>query len=406
MDIANNPFMAGAGSKPPELVGRDHVLEAATTELQRVRLGRPSKGIVLVGLRGVGKTVLLNRIQELAVDQRCEVAVVEADENKKLAQLLLPPLRSMLFRLDRLHNVNDKIKQAWNALSNFARAFKFKFENIELRYDPTPGVADSGDFETDLLDLLIAVAEASSAAGTASVIIIDEMQYLDKRELSALISCIHKLIQRQMPLAIFGAGLPQIRRLAGDSKEYSERLFKFIEIGALSKEDAAAALYSPAKRQGVEFEASALDELVKITGGYPYFLQEWGTHVWNIAQCSPIQVPDVRAANVRAQSALDESFFRVRFERTTPKERRYLRAMAEIRQPAPKASDIAAILMEDARSLAMTRAALTKKGMIYSPTHGNTVFTVPLFDDYMRRTMDFETSNRNKRSNEIRDLIR
>lgn len=405
MDSEDNPFVPTAGVTPPELVGRESVLAAAKSELARAQRGKPSKALMLVGLRGVGKTVLLNKIQDAAAEKGLHHIFIEIDEDKKLAELLVQPLRGLLLKLDRSKQINDQMQKAWGALINFARSVKIKVENVEFQL-ATPGTADSGDIEADLLDTLVAVAEASAAAKSATVILLDEMQNLESQEFRAIIKCAHRLIQRQLPLIFLGAGLPPLRRLAGDSKEYSERLFHFMEIGALSEADAANALKLPFAKHEITYEIDALNSTLRATQGYPFFLQLWGARTWDIATGPIITLSNVELATEQARANLDQSFFRVRFDRLSSSERKYLRAMAEIRQPAPRAADIAAILNDDPTTLARVRGSLMRKGMIYSPTHGDTEFTVPLFDDFMRRTMQFETSIRVKPMNPIKDLLR
>ena len=389
MDPVRNPFAPGAGSPPPELTGREDILAKATVTLARIRDGRPSKSFLMIGLRGVGKTVLLNRISEIAEDSGFKVFMIEAHENKSLPELLVPPLRQLLFALDRYENVNEHVKRALRVLKSFARGIKVKVGefDIGLDIDPERGAADSGDLESDLPELLLAVARAASARGTAAGVIIDEMQYLNEIELSALIMAIHRVAQKQLPLVLVGAGLPQLVGLTGRSKSYAERLFDFPAVDALDPNAARKALQQPVQREDVHFTSDALDEIVRITEGYPYFLQEWGYHTWNLARTSPIELATVRAAYATVIQRLDESFFRVRFDRLTPRERDYLRAMAELGPGAHRSGDIAEMLHAGVRAVAPLRNTLIRKGMIYSPQHGDTAFTVPLFDQFMKRIM-------------------
>src|SRR5208282_55085 len=332
MDRVRNPFAPGAGTPPPALVGRGEVLGNAEVTLARIKQGRPSKSFLLVGLRGVGKTVLLNRIQEMAENQGYKAISIEAPENKRLPALLVPPLRQILLALDRSEHVNEYVKRGLRVLKSFAGAFKLSLGDFDLGLDidPEQGAADSGDLETDLTELMLAVAQAASARQTQVAVFIDEMQYLNDDELSALIMAIHRIVQKQLPLLLVGAGLPQLVGLTGKSKSYAERLFDFPKIGELKEADARNALEEPVRREGVAFGQTALAEIIRITLGYPYFLQEWGYHTWNIASVSPISLDDVRAAQAVVIQRLDASFFRVRFDRLTPREREYLRAMAEL----------------------------------------------------------------------------
>lgn len=388
MDPIRNPFAPGAGTPPPELAGRADIIARAETTFARIRQGRPSKSFLFVGLRGVGKTVLLNRMQEICEAQKYRAMFVEAAEEKPLVALLYPYLRQLLLSLDRMENLSEQVKRGLRVLRSFANSVKLKFEAIEigLDIDPEAGTADSGDLEADLSELMLAVAQAASSRQIAVALIIDEMQYLSESELSALITSIHRINQRQLPLILIGAGLPQLVGLTGKAKSYAERLFDFPRVGPLTTADAKNALQGPVRREGVEFSENALAEVIRITEGYPYFLQEWGYHAWNMAPASPIEIEAVQRSHDAVTARLDESFFRVRFDRLTPSEKDYLRAMAEL--PAPhRSGDIASLLGVQSTSVAPRRSALIKKGMIYSPAHGDTEFTVPLFDQFMKRIM-------------------
>lgn len=389
MDRVRNPFAPGAGTPPPELVGRTEILEGASVTLARIREARPAKSFLLIGLRGVGKTVLLNRIQEMAEEKGYRTISIEAPENKRLPALLIPSLRQVLLALDRSQQVNEYVKRALRVLKSFAGAFKLSMGefDIGLDVDPETGIGDSGDLETDLPDLLVAVAQAAQARQKPVAIFLDEMQYLNEDELSALIMALHRVAQKQMPLLLVGAGLPQLVGLTGKSKSYAERLFDFPRIGPLKNQDARNALEQPVRREQATFESRALDEIVKITEGYPYFLQEWGYHTWNIAEASPIPLHAVKAANGLVIQRLDESFFRVRFDRLTPRERDYLRAMAQLGEGPHRSGDIADMLGVGVHTVAPLRSGLIRKGMIFSPAHGDTAFTVPLFDQFMKRIM-------------------
>lgn len=389
MDPLHNPFSPGAGSPPPELAGRDDLLEQARITLGRVKAGRYEQSLMLVGLRGVGKTVLLNRIRELAEAQGYGVAMLEVTENRTLTELLVPALRQILFRLDAMGGVSDKVKRSLRVLRSFIGAVKIKAGEIEfgLDIDPEKGTADSGDLESDLAALFVALGEAAQDRRTAVAIIVDEVQYLGEDEMSAIIMAIHRASQRQLPVVLVGAGLPQLVGLAGRSKSYAERLFRYPPVGPLSSDDAKEALRDPVIRQDVAFTEEALDELVRVTQGYPYFLQEWGYQAWNLAPATPIDVDIIKRATDVAIKKLDESFFRVRFDRLTPREKDYLRALADLGPGAHRSGDIADRLGVKVQSIAPLRSGLIRKGMIYSPAHGDTAFTVPLFDDFMLRTM-------------------
>jgi hypothetical protein len=389
MNPIKNPFSPGAGSPPPELVGREDVLEQARILLGRIKEKRPEKSILLTGLRGVGKTVLLNELERLAAKAGYRTVPLEAHEDKSLAALLAPPLRKLLFDLDRGAGAGDKAKRGLAVLKSFMHGVKMKFGEIEVGLDvePEKGAADSGDLESDLPNLLLAVAEAGEERRIPVALFIDELQYFTAKELSALIMAMHRIQQRQLPLTLLGAGLPILPGLAGESKSYAERLFNFPDIGALSKRDATRALREPTRAVGVDFEEAALAEIFRLTQGYPYFLQEWGYQSWNRATASPIKLQTVREATPSVVQRLDQGFFRVRFDRLTPGEKRYLRAIAGLGPGAQRTSDIAAALGVKITTLGPVRAKLIRKGMIYSPAHGDMAFTVPLFDEFMLRAM-------------------
>lgn len=389
MDKLTNPFSPGAGSPPEELAGRGAILEQARVLLGRVAAKRSEKSLLLTGLRGVGKTVLLNEIARNAQQSGYRTIVVEAHEGKSLPALLAPYLRELLFELDRVAGAGRKARRALTVLKSFVGAIRLKVGEIELGVDlePMVGVADSGDLEVDLPNLLVAVAEAAEERGTVVAILIDEIQYFSPAELSALIMAMHKMQQRVLPLVLIGAGLPILPGLAGESKSYAERLFQFPEIGPLSEQDAARALRKPVQALGVDFEAKALQEIYRLTQGYPYFLQEWGYQAWNHAQGPLITAAVVHESNSTVVKRLDENFFRVRFDRLTPREKIYLRAMAELGEGPYRTGEIALQLKATVGKLGPLRAGLIRKGMVYSPSHGDMAFTVPLFDQFMRRVM-------------------
>ncbi len=389
MDQIKNPFSPGAGSPPPELVGRDDILEKSKILLGRVLKRRSEKSLLLVGLRGVGKTVLLNEIERITKTTGYHTIILEAHEDKSLAALLMPHLRRLLFELDRMGNLSEKVRRGLGVLKSFITGIKVKVGDIEFGLDiePERGTADSGDLEVDLANLFIAVAEAAQDRQTAIALLIDEIQYLSEKELSALIMAMHRMQQRQLPLVLLGAGLPILTRLAGESKFYAERLFEFPVIGPLSSSDATKALQDPVKRAGVKFSDDAIKEIIRLTQGYPYFIQEWGYQSWNHAEKSSIFLADVKKATKMVIRRLDENFFRVRFDRLTPREKQYLRAMAYLGAEAQRSGDIAEVLGVKMNSLGPTRANLINKGMIYSPAYGDMAFTVPLFDEFMRRAI-------------------
>ena len=393
MDPVSNPFAPGAGTPPPELAGREELLETVRVALARIRLGRPSKSILMVGLRGVGKTVLLDRMRDDAESAGMHTLRVEAPEHRSLPAILAPQLRQTLLRLSRNAKAKDLAQRALRGLAGFAKSLKVKFNDIEVGFDfePEPGLADNGDLEHDLQALLEAAGAAVQQADSALAIFVDELQYVEEEQLAALVTALHRTAQRKLPVVLVGAGLPQLRGRMGRAKSYAERLFDFPEIGPLSPEAARQALAIPAREQQVEFTDDALDRMQKETQGYPYFVQEWGKHTWDVATASPITLSDVTTASISAVAALDESFFRVRFDRLTPAEKRYLRAMAEIGPGPHRSGDIAEQLDRAVTSLGPTRSSLIGKGMVWSPSHGDTAFTVPLFDEFMHRIMPGES---------------
>jgi hypothetical protein len=389
VDPVKNPYAPGAGTPPPALVGRDDLRERAKVAIERLRQGRPAKSLLLVGLRGVGKTVLLDDIRETAEGNGIQTMRVEAPESRSLPALLAPQLRSALLRLSRTERSKQLAQKGLRALAGFAKALKMKYGDIEVGFDfdPEPGLADNGDLEQDLPVLLETVGEAARQAETAAVMFVDELQYVPEEQLAALITGLHRCAQRSLPIGLLGAGLPQLRGRMGKAKSYAERLFDFPEIGALPKPEAALAITRPAESEGVQIEDEAVRAIVSKTKGYPYFLQEWGKHAWDVASHSPITAGDVEAASNTAIAALDDSFFRVRFDRLTPAEKKYLRAMAELGPGPHRSGAIADCLKRDVTALGVMRNKIIAKGMIWSPNHGDTAFTVPLFDEFMRRIM-------------------
>lgn len=387
MDPRKNPFTPGAGTPPPELAGREAILKNAELALDRVLDGRTNQSLMLLGLRGVGKTVLLNHIAELAEARGYVNVVIESPEDQPLARSLVPKLRSALFRLSRSEKGRDLARRSLAVLRSFASAFKVSFGELELGVEPELGTADSGNLEADLPELMLTVAEAAKADGRALALFIDEVQYLTEPDLAALVVSVHRASQKRLPLLMFGAGLPQTAALAGEAKSYAERLFQFPEVGALAPEASAAAIREPILAEGAAIDDEAVRSIVDQTRGYPYFLQEWGAQAWNLASGPCITAMDAVAAADAALAGLDASFFRVRFDRLTPKEKAYVRAMAELGPGPHRSGDIAAKLGKPVENCAPLRTGIIKKGMIYSPQHGDTAFTVPMFDAFMRRTM-------------------
>jgi hypothetical protein len=389
MDPIKNPFAPGAGTQPQELAGRDALREKFRVATQRIRIGNSAKSILLIGLRGVGKTVLLNRMRLDAEKQGLFALHVEAQEDRSLPSLLASPLRTVLLRLSRTERAKHYCMRALRALAGFAKSLKVKYTDIDVAidFDPEPGLADNGILEDDLTALFQVVGEAAKAAETEVILYADELQNVADHELESLVRALHETTQQRLPVMLAGAGLPHLPGRMGKAKTYAERLFDYSFIGHLAPGEARQALAVPARTQGVEFTADALDHIAEITRGYPYFLQEWGSQAWEAASCSPITLEDVEQATVTAIAALDEGFFRVRFDRLTPREKSYLRAMADLGSGPYSSGEIAGRLARPSTALAPLRSKLIAKGMIWSPAHGETAFTVPMFDQFMRRIM-------------------
>lgn len=389
MDPIKNPFSPGAGSPPPELAGRAPVLEQARVLLGRVMIGKAEKSLMLTGLRGVGKTVLLNEVRRMAQEAGYRTVLIEAHEEKALGPLIAAPLKAVFFDLDRMAQTGDRVKRGLRVLRSFLGGLKVKVGELEIGLDiePETGAADSGDIEIDLPNVFEALGEAAKEKNSAIAILIDEIQYLSQKELGAIIMAMHRMQQRQLPVVLLGAGLPVLPGLAGESKSYAERLFAFPDIGALSEADANQAISEPAAQEGVTLTAAALTETYRLTRGYPYFIQEWGYQMWNLAVSSPIELELVQSAAEAVVKRLDQNFFRVRFDRLTPGEKNFLRAMAQLGSGAIRSGDIANCLGVKVNSIGPVRSKLIKKGMVYSPAYGDIAFTVPLFDEFMKRAI-------------------
>lgn len=385
MDPVRNPFAPGAGSQPPELAGRDAIIADAATALQRAIIGKHGRSQILLGLRGVGKTVLLNKIEELATQYGHVTSFIEAPESKPLTELLYPRLHQVVRQLSLIDSAKASAFQAMRALRAFASVFKISVGDFSISVDPEEGVADSGNLEYDLSDLFLRIGAAAQAAGRGWTLLIDEVQYLNETEYGAVIVAIHRINQKNLPVMFFGAGLPQVAALSGDAKSYAERLFAYPAIGPLSDEAAEEAIRQPIEKEGESISPEALAQIVGKTHGYPYFLQEWGYQTWNAADASPIDREDVASVSQAALRRLDEGFFRVRFDRLTPKEREYVIAMAHLGKGPYRSSDVADRLGENVQSLGPRRAKIISKGMIYSPAHGDIAFTVPMFEEYLKR---------------------
>lgn len=388
MDPEDNPFSPGVGSPPPALTGRDELIASANVAVGRSLKGRNARGIVMLGLRGVGKTVLLNHIEGIADERGCQTVIIEAPETRALPELLVPKLSLALRRLDRVEAARDLVRRASRALGSFAKTFKVGVGGLfEASVDVNAEYFSSGDLETDLPELFLLIGRAAKAAGRPVVILLDELQYLSQEDLSALIVALHRVSQRSLPVAFFGGGLPQLAGLAGEAKSYAERLFEYASVGPLGDDAARAALTVPVEGTGLRFGDSALDLILAETAGYPYFLQEWGKYCWDASTDGSVDAVLAAAARPAVYARLDEGFFNVRYDRMTPRERDYIHALASLGPGAHPTGDVAARLGLSSRQAGSTKNNLIKKGMVYSPEHGQTAFTVPLFDQFVIRRM-------------------
>ncbi|RMW96068.1 ATP-binding protein [Allofranklinella schreckenbergeri] len=389
MDEYRNPFNPGAGVSPPELAGRAEVLEQALVALERVKRGRHAKSLMVLGLRGVGKTVLLNKIAAAAESKGYLVEMVEAQDSQDLRQMLQQMMRRILLKLDRGEQAVEAVKKGLRVLRSFLNGITISAGGVDVSMgvDPEPGLADSGQLETDVADLVLATAKAAQAVSKPVALLVDELQYVSKTELAALIRAMHAVNQEGLPLILFGAGLPQLAGQAGDAKSYAERLFEFPRLDRLGRDDAFKAIREPIEMEEASIEEAALEEIYNQSRGYPYFLQEWGYNVWNICSSNKVIQAEAQAATAVSLRKLDASFFRVRFDRLTPGEREYMRALASLGPEPQRSSEVAAVMQRKAQSVAPTRDSLIKKGMLYAPEHGLIAFTVPLFDEFMLRAM-------------------
>lgn len=387
MDPYRNPFAPGAGSRPPELAGRDSTLEAARISCGRAMMGKSARSIMLLGLRGTGKTVLLNEIGRNAEEASLLVSRVESPEGERLARLLYPEMRKVMRALSGVEAAKSVAMRGLKGLRNFASAFNIEVAgvNIGVEAESEPGLADSGDLQYDLPDLFMLIGKAAQAAGRGWLLLIDEVQYLSEADLRALIVSLHRMAQEGLPVLMVGAGLPQIARMAGEAKSYAERLFLFPAVGPLDPSSAAQAVEKPIVEEDAEIAADALAAVVERTKGYPFFLQEWASVVWNNAEGPLITLPDVEQSYAETLAILDDGFFKVRIDRLTKAEVQFVKAMANLGEGPYAMADIAKAMGRTLNSLGPARANIISKGMIYSTHHGYLDFSVPLFAEFMRR---------------------
>ncbi|MDE0498170.1 MAG: ATP-binding protein [Acidimicrobiaceae bacterium] len=387
MDPVRNPYSPGAGTPPPALVGRDVHLDAIDIAVQRLAIGRSAKSLMLTGLRGVGKTVLLGEFGRTAEFHGWTYVPTEAAENQRFVESMATLVRRALLRLSAARRAAERARRALGILRSFLVRWNLPDGGeLALGLDPVSGFADSGALEDDLAGLFTAIGELALAQDTGVLFTIDEAQYLRQDELTALIMGLHRVAQDQLPFMIAGAGLPSLPALAGEARSYAERLFSFPAIDSLPADEAGEALRAPAADEGVRWQSDALNRIVDLTDGYPYFLQEFGKHAWDVAAGpDSISVADVEAAVPIAVYELDTGFFRARIGRTTDAERAYLTAMASLGTGPYGSGKVATAMGKNTSQVGPLRDALIKRGLCYSPRHGIIDFTVPMFDQFIRR---------------------
>lgn len=387
MDPYNNPFAPGAGSRPPELAGRAAILENARVSCRRAVKGRSARSLMLLGLRGTGKTVLLNEIGRIAQEEGLLVSKIESPESASLARLLYPEMRKVMRSLSGIEAAKQTATRGLRGLRNFASIFKIEVAGFEVGVEPEtePGLADSGDLQHDLPDLFEVIGRAAQSADKGWILLIDEVQYLAAEDLSALIVAIHRMSQEGLPVLFVGAGLPQVARLAGQAKSYAERLFLYPDVGALDKAAATLAIEKPITNEGASIAPSALEKIAEETRGYPFFIQEWASFSWDNSVGPEITFDDVNHSYTETIASLDEGFFRVRLDRLTRAEILFVQNMASLGDGPYAMADIATSMERSLSSLGPTRASLIHKGMIYSTEYGYLDFTVPLFAEFIRR---------------------
>lgn len=387
MNPIDNPYTPNAGRKPVAFVGRDAIITDVNNALQRLQKGGSSQNYMLVGLRGVGKTVLLQHLYKQA--QKLGFLTIELEimeRGKSLPEILVPELRAKLFQLDNIESAKDAVHRAWQAFAGFLKHVELTYKDLEIK--PLAGLADSGQLDYDLKDLLLAVGEAAQAANTVLVLFIDEFHAAPKAELTALIQALHKCAQESLPVSLIGAGLPQLRAIAAEAKTYTERMFLYVTIDALDENSATQALREPALKHDVQYDENAIKKVFQKTQGYPYFIQEWGAVLWDNTENPHITVQDIDDAEHKVQAKLDDSFYRVRLDRVTEKEKEYMLSMAKLGNHASyKTREIASAMNKKQQDTSSLRDSLIRKGMIYAPSYGEVAFTVPLFGAYLLREL-------------------
>lgn len=393
MDRARNPYTPNAGAPPRYFAGRAAEVDDFRVLLKRLAAGYTEQSMVVTGLRGVGKTVLLGEYRSIAEEEGWVAIDAEVSKNTDFGPQMANLARRALLQVSPKMRWGDRARAAAAAIKSFSLTVQPDGSLTGgLDVEQAWGRADTGILNEDLADVFEAVGEAAKERDSGVVFLFDEIQFLHKSELEALIGAVHRTVQRKLPVTFAGAGLPQLPGLAGDAKSYAERLFKFPLIGELPEAAAREALVLPARAEAVEYEAGAVDEILRYTEGYPYFLQEYGRAAWNVAEGPTISREDVEAAGDVVDAELDESFFRARVQRSSPEELRYMRAMAELGADAHKAADVAGVLKKTSEQVAPIRARLISKGLLYTPRHGYAKFTVPQFDRFMKRYMELDSA--------------
>lgn len=390
VDPVRNPYAPGAGQRPPELAGRDREQRQFEVVLERVAMGRPERSLILTGLRGVGKTVLLNAMRSQAIQRLWGTGKIEARPDQSIRRPVAAALHMAIRELAPRHRAPERVDDVLGVLKSFAMRDPKAPKGATQRWQPgidvpaKRGRADSGDLEIDLTELFVDAASVATDLGVGIALFVDEMQDIAPADVSALCAACHELSQNGGPLIIVGAGLPHLPSVLSASKSYSERLFRYVRIDRLERDAADYALAAPAEQEGVDFQSDALDALYKESDGYPYFVQAYGKAAWDLAPATPITAEDVRVAAPGAEEELAVGFFGSRYERATPAEREYMRAMASLGDEPVQTSDVAIVLARKPSSLSPARDNLIKKGLIYSAERGLIGFTVPHFGKFLR----------------------
>lgn len=387
MDPIKNPYTPGAGTRPGELAGRDEEIENFRVQLARLLAGRPEQSQIITGLRGVGKTVLLNIFEDHAEASGYLTAFRELTQESSLSELLANDVQRLLRELKLSAKVAEVVRAGLSTLSAFKLTDPSGFElSIDIRKVREQQLTE------DLVELFLQLGRAAKGKKKGIAFFLDEIQFVKEHELRALISALHRAMQKRLPITLAAAGLPQIPRLAGEARSYAERLFRFPYIGALDESAARAALVLPAEREGARYDQDAIERTLQLTQGYPFYIQEFGKHIWNLAGSSPIKLVDVDQAAPRAEESLDRGIYEVRIQRATAKERRYLRAMAELGTGPYKVGAVAKAMGSTTTALSTVRQKLLDRGLIYATEdYGHIDFTVPRFDEFMRRHTPFKS---------------